>query len=349
MSSTYSSYLQPAGPSQYNTGTTQRSVLQVTGNPQPTTVNPQGGAAPGGTSVYSWNSPQVKSAVTANPTPVYTAPVDPYAKWGGKAGYDGMQAGWDQTLGSINNQADFDTRSYASKYGLSINELVNQGQVGQSAIDTSRINNFANQQLGQKQVNNMVGSGIQSGGVLLANRNAGDSSATEAIAKAYGVLGNREMMNINNQFEAGQRDINQAQVEFDAQQALGLNRLKVESADEADRIVTQARDDIAALRAEQQKVDFPTQVDIEAEIAAIQGRTIASLKVLDNRLVTEMGAIKGIDNTTAQSKAMSNINAGNVPQNQFNYNTSPEVKMPGASPPSTLPIYTNRNSTKKEV
>lgn len=345
MAQTYSSFLQPAGPTnlpQANSvqTTAPSSTLQVT-------ANPQGGAAPGGTSLYSWNSPQVQSpSTTVSPTPVV---VDPYAQWGGKAAFDGMQAGFDQTLGSINSQADYDTRSYASKYGLSIDELVNQGRSGQSAIDTSRINNYANQQLGQRQVNNMVGSGIQSGGVLLANRNAGDSSATEAIAKAYGILGNREMMNINNQFEAGQRDINQAQVDFDAQQALALNRLKIESADEADRIVTQARDDISALRAEQQKVDFPTQVDIEAEIAAIQGRTVAALKVLDNRLATEMGGIKGMDNNTAQSKAMSNINAGNVPQNQFSYNTTPEVKMPGASLPSTLPIYTNRASVKKEA
>lgn len=87
-------------------------------------------------------------------------------------------------------------------------DFVDSLRNSQQGIDQGRIKAQLGKDRATTGIMGMVGRGIQSGATMLANRNAGDSSASGAIAKAYGDLGNRQQSDVNNQFGMQQEDFN---------------------------------------------------------------------------------------------------------------------------------------------
>lgn len=256
-----------------------------------------------------------------------------------------LMAGFQTGLNDINTTGANKAGQLESKYNLDITDYINSMRGSQTGIDNSRINNFANQQLGQRQVNQMVGEGIQSGGVMLANKNAGDSSATDAIARAYGQVGQNRMQGVNNQFEAGNRDVMAAQEQLNMTGAAQMNRMKEEAKMTAADIVSSARNELSALKQQQIGADLPTSIEIEQEIQGIIQRTNQAVAQIDSSLTNQAGTVQAIDTNSAQSRAFSNNNAGQGPTNYQNYTTNVPTNMRGgASVPSSLPIFTYRGN-----
>ena len=106
-----------------------------------------------------------------------------------------------------------DTANSATLNGRnSIMDYIDSLRAGQSKIDLGRTNVIRSQMRNVDSAQQMVGNGIRSGGISLSNRNAVDSSATEQIARAYGTLGNRQIISGNDKAIDANASLDQEQL-----------------------------------------------------------------------------------------------------------------------------------------
>lgn len=272
-----------------------------------------------------------------------SAPVDPYAQWGGQAAYDSqvneINTGKSNALNSATASQDASLRGGRSN----ILDFIGGAQSKQQGIDQSRANAQFSLQEGKGDIMDMVGRGVRSGGVMLANKNAGSSGAAGQIARAYGELGNREARDVGNQFALENQGIDLQQNElntgFDTQKRK-IDEFKVGQAEE---IAGTARNALAALEATRMGASLPQLFAIDQEVQAIKDATMAKLGELDSLLQTERGKINPAGQQQTMAKANEMRTAGTGGPQMFNFNTN-AAQMQNAGPSvagAELPIYSN--------
>lgn len=275
---------------------------------------------------------------------------DPYAAWGGQAGYN--QAVSDYGASSAQTNASINERigSEGTKYGSGILDFIDQNRIGQNSINAKTVQNELSKQQGSAGVLETVGRGVRSGGVMLANKNASNSSAAEALARAWGDFGRREQTGVNNQFVNGQNSINNAQVEFGIQQAQGSRRLGEGKAQVINSIVGDAQTALSALNAQAASASLPDRVNIEQRKAEIRNQTLQALQQYDNQLTQGLSGIKQIDPNAARTQATSMRTAGVAATNPFNYTTDVPQSVQNTGPfASELPIFQYPGARKAEI
>jgi paraquat-inducible protein B len=191
----------------------------------------------------------------------------------------------------------------------------------------------------------MVGRGVQSGGVMLANRNAGNSSAAQAIANAYAKLGQRQMNSIGNQYATAQsaNDLSQTYLNQDKTNAQGAFHTKL--MDSVNSIVTSASDKLRQLNETMAYASMPQRVAIEQQASEIRNQALAALQGYDAQLQTGLDGVQAADRGTNVGKANTLLASGQADPNLFNYTTQAPMQMQGTGPvASDLPIFTyNKN------
>lgn len=289
---------------------------------------------------------------TANPNPTRStfdssgnrvAAPDPFAQYGGRAAYDAqvgeINTGKSNALNSATASQDASLRSGRS----SILDFIGGAQTKQQGIDQSRANAQFSLQEGKGDIMDMVGRGVRSGGVMLANKNAGSSGAAGQIARAYGELGNREARDVGNQFALENQGIDLQQNElntgFDTQKRK-IDEFKVGQAEE---IAGTARNALAALEATRMGASLPQLFAIDQEVQSIKDATMAKLGELDSLLQTERSKINPAGQQQTMAKANEMRTAGTGGPQMFNFNTN-AAQMQNAGPSvagAELPIYSN--------
>jgi hypothetical protein len=270
----------------------------------------------------------------------YTAP-DPYAQWGGKAGYDRAVADFgtqkNTTFNSINDRIG----SEGAGYNSSILDFLDSTTSAQKRIDGQTVQNELAKRSGNQSVLDMIGHGLQSGGVMLANKNATTSSAKDQLARAYSDIGRRESSKVGNQYEQGKDNINNAQVDLGLQEQQGLRHLGEDKTKTINTIVQAAQDAISSLNSAAASASLPDRVDIEAKKQEVRNQALAQLQQYDATLSNGVNAIKPINSVDAQTKAAQLYTAGTAPENAFDFNTSAPAEFQGSGPfASELPIFT---------
>jgi len=187
----------------------------------------------------------------------------------------------------------------------------------------------------------MVGRGIKSGGTMLANRNAGDSSAAGAIAKAYGDLGNRQQSDVNNQFGMENEDFNVAQGQLGQQRASGLRRFATDSSNTVNSIVDQARQSFAALNDQAAGAGIEDRIAIEQEKEAIRQSTLAQIAELD-QLASGANNVQAMGGDAVRSEAGRLNKLGQGEGSQYNFTSQAPAQMQNGVQLGQLPIYSNR-------
>lgn len=273
----------------------------------------------------------------------YSAPVyvDPYAKWGGQAAYNNLKSGFDTQKSNIYSSANELAAQKGTEYKNNILDTVHQLQLGQKGINAQAVQNEQAKRQGTQDVYGMVGRGIKSGGVMLANKNAGDSSAAGALAGAYGDMGRRQMSTIGNQYEAGNRDIASKQEEQAYQQQSSVNKFNDTKASTVNSIVGSARDQLARLDADMANASMPERINIEQEKEAIRAQALNQLQQYDRYLNEGLAAIKVSTPDERRAQAIQNAQAGVAPENAFQYSDQTPTQWQGTGPfASDLPIFT---------
>lgn len=286
-------------------------------------------------------APVVASAPAPAPS-AYSAPAaDPYAQWGGQANFNQMAAGFNAQKSNIYGSANDAANALSGGYNQSIMDTIHALTLGQQGIDRRGVTNEASKIQGGRDVMSMVGRGIKSGGVYLANRNAGDSSAAEAIASAYGQIGQRQMSSIGNQYEQEASNIALDQQEQDYQVGRAPGRFHEQMMSNVNSIVNDARNKFAALDAAMAGASMPDRIAIDQEKETLRRQVLDILQKYDVQLTQGVGGIRAADQGTNVATANQQLSAGQADPNLFKYTTEVPTQFQGTGPfASELPIFT---------
>lgn len=265
---------------------------------------------------------------------------DPFAKYGGKAAYDKKRAGIATQRSNISKTA----REAAANAGLglrgSILDFVDSIRKGQRSVENRAIENELARMQGQSSVTGMVGRGIRSGGVVLANKNAGDSSAREAITRAYGDLGRREMSGIGQQYELGNKEVSDLQLDLNEQRAAGIRNIKLNKQQIVNNIVMDARSRLAALDAAVVDADLPDRIAIEQEKDAIKRQALETLAGYDRLLSEQVGRIRAGRPENRRASAAELSAKGVAPEDTFDFVDEAPLEYEDTGPfASELPVF----------
>lgn len=278
--------------------------------------------------------------------------VDPYAGtvFGSTAGYNKATADFNASQNSVNNSINDAVGSGASGYNSSILDYLAGRQQQQNTINSSSVQNELAREQGQQGIMDMVGNGIKSGGVVLANSNAGSSSAGEALARAYGTIGRQQSSSVGNQFAQGQSKIAADQNNLTLADATQARHTQEDKTNTINSIVSSARTQLASLNSAAQYASLPQRVDIENKIATIKQQAMDALSQYDSVLsggIASQGPQSAEDVRASANKLLT---AGTGPTNAFDYTTDVPTNLQGTGQfASSLPIFISPSARKQQT
>jgi hypothetical protein len=284
------------------------------------------------------------------PAPTYNGPsqADIYAQQQAQAkaqadqrARDAFNQGRNVYTDSINQRMN----NEAQGYQRGIQDWATGVTQKQQGIDTAAINADMAKTQGMRGIMDMVGNGIQSAGVMLGNRNAGSSSATGAIANAYGKLGTKQASSVGNQYAQAQNQIGLEQSNLEAAKALQVSRFGEDKVNIVNNIINDAQKQIAALNEAAAGASISDRMDIEAEKNRIRSTANATLQAYDG----EMSKAKGAQtDDQRRNEAQRLLALGTAPTTQFYYSTEAPTQWQNTGPfSSSMPLYTfNRNKNE---
>lgn len=283
-------------------------------------------------------SPLTKASAPTGPSAEQQAAQQQAAAWATARG--NRTTGISNIYGSANDAAT----NLQGRFANSVQDNLRVLQQGQRAIDLKGQQNEAARTTGVNGILGMVGRGIQSGGRYLANRNAGNSSATGEIARAYGDIGRRQMSSVGNQYEQNNTQI----LEDQSNQNYNVGKTKRDFSqglqDSVNGIVESARSQLAQLDLDGQNASLPDRIAIEQEKQNIKSQVLAKLQQYDAELASGADSIKARDRQGNMVAANQQLQAGEAPADSFQYTDQAPAQFQNTGPFSSgLPIFINPN------
>lgn len=266
---------------------------------------------------------------------------DPYAQWGGQTKYNNLLAGYGTQQNNVYDTAQDAAKNYGLGYGNNILDFIDSLTLQQNQVNNKGVQAEMAKNQGTQGIQDMVGRGIRSGGTMLANRNASDSSAGEAIARAYGDVGNRELQKVGNQYGQSQNDISQMQDQLGVSTRLGLRKFETEKLQTVNSIVMDARNKLAQIEAQMQEASLPEQIELKAAQDRVRSGALSALQGYDQQLASGVAGVKATDTDARRLEAARLGGLGTAVENPFNFSTETPAQLQnsGASAPG-LPLFT---------
>jgi hypothetical protein len=261
------------------------------------------------------------------PAPKPEPIVDPYAQWGGKAGYDKLLGDYNNTKGLTYGSITDAISDTAAGTKSSVLDFLTGYEQQQKGIDKQAQRSELGRETKRLGILDMIGQGLRNGQVMLNNSNASSSSAGEQIGKAYSRMGQKQMVAANTGYNLEQEDIG------DAQEALGISmetfkrKYGEDKNSAANKIVQSAVAALSSLDQMASSSGVGDRINVEAEKARIRNEALASLGAIDTVLNEGVAKVKPTSRADNRAEAFKLMNSGYVPENALGFET-------------TLPIYT---------
>lgn len=319
-----------------------------------------GGGVPIGYNQLTYNYPDTVSGSDGTTTnqidQTYTAPPpDPYAQWtqyGGGTGeqnFNNLVSGFNTQLGGITSTAGNSATNLQGGLNQSVLDTLRDYGRSQAGINKLNVQNESSKIQGGRDIMGMVGRGIKSGGVMLANRNAGNSSAAEAIANAYGQIGQRQLSSVNNQYLMNAEDVGLKQKYLKEDMAAAPGTFHEGIMQNVNSIVSAAQNSLYTLDAQMASASMPDRIAIEQEKEKIKQDALSKLSQYDTQLTTGLGKIAPTTTGANRTTANTQLTAGQADPNLFKYSTQTPSQFQNTGPfASELPIFTYPyNKTKQ--
>lgn len=304
-------------------------------------ANPGGGFTTWGTGAAQ-STPSSSSYDTSAGGGGGSAP-DPYAAYGGQSAYNSLVSGFDtqhqNLLSSAFENATSKAGSYYNGQGGVLDFLDAQRQ-GQNKVNNDAIQNELAKQQGTQGVLASVGRGIKSGGVMLANKNAGNSSAAQGLADAYGQYGRQQLSGVGNQYAQGQNGIQQEQSSLDLARTQGVRHLEDSKNQIVNSIVADTQSKLAALDAQIANANLPNRIAIDQEKERVRTDALGKLQAFDQQLQQGIAGINpsSMDQNRIQANQMAQ--AGQAPADAFNFTSQIPGQFQNTGPsPAPLPLF----------
>lgn len=278
--------------------------------------------------------------------------VDPYAGtvFGSTAGYQKAVGDYNATKDSTMNSITDAIGAGGGKYNSSILDYLDQRKMQRNAIDSDAVQNELSREQGMQGILDMVGNGVRSSGTILANKNAGSSSAGEAIAHAYGTLGRQQATGVGNQFAQGQDKIATEENNLTLADATQTRHAGEDKTNTINDIVNSARSQLAALNQAAQYASLPDRVDIEGKIAEIKQQAMDALTKYDGVLSGGISGQVAMDPNGVRAKANGLLTAGTAPEHSFDFTTQfPAQFQDTGQFASNLPIFIAPKKQQQQI
>jgi hypothetical protein len=190
----------------------------------------------------------------------------------------------EQAKGNAYTGANENIDTFSRNQSNSILDWIESMGQQQEGVNTQR----ANAQLGfnnaGRSILDMIGRGMRSASTMLSNRNAGSSSAGEAIARAYGDLGQSKMSDAGNQFAMANANIDTTQNALNTARDSGKRKFALDQQNTVDSILSDFRNSMASLNDTLIGASLPDRINIEAEKENIRNQILAKLSGLTNQV-----------------------------------------------------------------
>ena len=286
-------------------------------------------------------------AAQAAPTQSTAAPVDNSAAIQRQNSMNMYNQQLGQIRGSSSEQAGQQARN---TYAGSIRDLVYNTGLAQQGINDKAVQNELSRKQGMQGVLGMVGRGIRSTGVALANKNAGDSSAAGALANAYGQLGRNQMSQVGNQYAAANAMIDSSQLQLNKQNAMNARKLEDQKNTIVDTIVNDATSKLAQLDNAIAGASLPNRIQMEQEKSSIRNNALQQLQAYDAELTQGMAGINPSTLEARRTGAQKAMTEGqNLGQDQFYYGTEQPQQTQNTGPFATSnPLFTYRGRDQQQ-
>lgn len=202
------------------------------------------------------------------------------------------------------------------QYNNDAQDLVTGLRTGQNTINSGRVNNALNLRRSMAGIASGVRQGIRSGAVNLANINAMDSGATEAMSRAFARQGNSQAGQVNNEAQLKENELTSTQQNLDIQKNQGLGRLKGWRDNKVNEISSKLWQNLQELDASAQAEGVGGVVDmgIRDRVVTEASRALDEVDAVTQR---ELSSIGGLDAGTVQAQASQMDAAGALATNPF--------------------------------
>ena len=315
--------------------------------------NGGGGAVPEGTTAIS--SPQWGDSANA-PTPSTSPTKSKFNANGTRvstpSGPSAAQIAEAKRMADIRNNLQVSQDSAVSgarqgvndtalSYKNSSNEFLTGIQSGQDAINQQNINNALNLRRAISSIGQNIKTGLRSGGVTLANMNASDSGASDALARAYAENGALQFGDANNEAGLTEQQIGLDQLKLNKDKEMGLTRLNDYTTNETARIRSDLFNKLNVLntQASNDGVGGVINTGLADQILA---EAIAALQATDAQRNSSLGGVRGLTREEINAQAAQKEQAGLVGTNPFALPEGAQLTRAGGStgaPISQLPIF----------
>lgn len=187
---------------------------------------------------------------------------------------------------------------------------------GQNTINSGRTNNALNLRRSMAAIASGVRQGMRSGGVDLANMNALDSGAADALARAWARAGGNQAGAANNEAQLKTNELNTQQQNLDLQEAQGLGKLRQWRNTETARVSNKLWNDLQTLEAESAAQGAGGVIDAGVKDRMINAAA-AELDAIDRATNAALGEIRGLTQAEIAQKAFQMEQAGTEVSNPF--------------------------------
>lgn len=242
---------------------------------------------------------------------------------------------------SVANDTIGNAQSSATKdYGNSIDDFISNYQQQQNSINRAGVQNEMSRITGRQGVYDMVGNGMHSGGLMLANRNASDSSAADEMAKAYNQVGLKGMNNVNNQYVMGNYNNQQQQDMLNSSVDTERRHMDQSKTDAVNGIVSSALQTLGALNTQAYYMQLPDRINVEQRKQQIAQDTQNQLAAFDGHLASGLAANPVTSSQQNAGTASGLLQQGYSPTNPFSYTTAAPAQFQNTGPyASDTPVF----------
>jgi hypothetical protein len=319
----------------------------ILGYSPPNNLPPIPGAKPASSGGYNSNSGGggASSAGTSGGgggggTQYAAAPApDPYAKYGGVANYNNYLNNFNSQQQNVDQTSGLAAQTSDLGKATEINQYLDALKLQQKGLDRQATQNYLAKQSGNQGILDWVGQGIRSGGVMLGNKNASNSSASEALARAYGQQGRQQMAGVNQQFAQGQDKVQQGEDDMQSDIAAHIRDLPAWKTQTVNNIVSAAQQQLGQIDQTMTYLSMPQRVNMEGQKQQITQDVLSKLQALDGQLA-QAHSVQPQSTNDIQASANKLFQAGTAPDNAFSYNTNVPQQFQGTGPfASDLPVF----------